>query len=168
MISNRKNSHQKPVRKRDDVWSLAIAVLLTLAFVFLSATAIGITYINWQHYTALEFQRQQQQLDNLHWQQLDKASEAADNGYYLDCLKFVSKVPSTSLSYSRSQKLEKQCYQPLEKEWMAKAIELATLGRLKDAIAEVSQIKEGVLYPQAQDAIETWSRQIINLAKQLY
>lgn len=168
MISNRQNSRKKPVQKHDDLWSLAIAALLTLAFIFLSATAVGITYINWQHYTALEFQRQQQDLDSMHWQMLEQANEAADKGNYSDCLKRVLEVPSTSHSYSRSQELQKQCYQPLAEAWMANANELAASRQLKDAINEVNQIKAGSLYLQAQDAIKTWSQQIINLAEQRY
>lgn len=168
MTSNRKNPNQRPVQKRDDVWSFIIAALLTLAFVILSTTAVCITYINWQNYTALESQRHQQALDYLHWQMLDQASEAADSGYYRDCLQIVLDVPPTSIFYSRSQALQKQCYQPLAEEWMAKGKGLAASGHLKDAIAQVNQIQQGSLYPQAKDSITAWSQQIIDIAEQHY
>lgn len=168
MISNRKNPHQKSVQKRDDSWSFIIAALLTLAFVLLSAAAVCITYINSQQYSALESQRHQQDLGYLHWQMLDQASEAAHSGYYRDCLEIVSEVPSTSLFYSRGQELQKQCHQPLAEEWMAKGTDLAASGHLLEAIAQVNQIQQGPLYPQAKDAITAWSQQIISIAEKHY
>lgn len=155
-------------QKRNHFWDAVTAAALTVALVASAATSTYTTYLNTQQHTVLANQYQRQQLVDLYWQKLQHAEEAATKSDYPACTQILDDVPADADFYQQVQTLAEKCYTPLNQKRLANAEEMAAEGHLKDAINEASKITRGPLHVQASDLIQTWSQQIIDLAKGHY
>ncbi len=157
-----------PGQNRNRFWDAVTAALLTLALFAMAIASTYTTYLNTQQHSLLEDQRQQLQLVDLHWQKLNQAEILATSGNYPACTEILDEVPVDSDLYQQVQVLSEECYAPLNRQWLANAEAMAADHHLKNAIAQARKITQGSLQAQASDRIQTWSQQIIEIAKRHY
>jgi len=155
-------------KRTDNLRLVAIAILLTG---ILSALAIATAlscYFAWQHHTLIVQQRDRQEQEQVHWTILDHAESFKLEANYPACLGELQKLSESSKLYPRIRRLAGECYDPLAQDWLDHAENFAVEGNLVDAINTALKIDGGSFQAYAQQQIEAWSRQILEVAKQHY
>jgi hypothetical protein len=157
-----------PPKSAEPFRLVAIAILLTAILSALAIATAASCYFVWQQHELIVQQRDRQNLEQTHWAILNQAEAFKAEANYSACVQELQKLPEDSSFYLRIQRLSVECYDPLAQSWLNQAGNLAAEGKLKAAIHAALQISGGSFYAHAQQQIEAWSTQILEIAQQHY
>lgn len=164
MVLNQSGSGKKP----PSFGIYLLSFVLTILFIVFPLSSAYTTYNTRQQSAALVQQQQQQKLEQTYWQKLNRAESLELDGRHLACIRLLAEVPESYSLYSRVQHLNDLCYVPVAAGWLADAENLAAQGQFRAAIIHASQVQGGSLHAEANQRIQDWSRNIMEVARNHY